>query len=244
MPLQNHLLASLPIDVRSRLIPYLEHVSMPQGTEFYESGVIRRHVYFPIDCILSLIYMTSNGSSTGVSVVGNEGMIGVCTFMGGGTSPGSAVVLSGGSAYRLSVEHIVAEFSRNEAVQRLLLRYTQATIMQLAQTAVCNRHHSIDQHFCRWLLFALDCSSGNQLTVTHELVSHMLGVRREGVTAAAGRLQRMKVIEYSRGFITVLNRPRLEALCCECYGEVKTEIDRLMPYRSQPKTMLSMRTSA
>jgi CRP-like cAMP-binding protein len=207
----------------------LQLVPMPLGKIVYESGDALRHVYFPADCIVSLLYVMKDGASAEISVVGNEGLVGVALFMGGETTPSRAIVQSAGSAYRLVAKRLKLEFNRHGQLQLLLLRYTQALITQMAQTAVCNRHHSVDQQLCRWLLLSLDRLPSNQLTMTQELISNMLGVRREGVTAAAAKLQRLGVIRYRRGKITVLDRPRLEALCCECYAVVKKETDRLAP---------------
>ncbi len=202
---------------------------MPLGHVLYESGDTLRHVYFPTNCIVSLLYVMENGASAEISVVGNEGLVGVALFMGGESTPSRAVVQSAGVAYRLQSQMIKDEFNRHGEMLLLMLRYTQALITQMAQTAVCNRHHSIDQQLCRWLLLSLDRLSGNQLVMTQELIANMLGVRREGVTEAAGKLQKLGVIEYHRGQITVFDRPTLEALCCECYAVVKRETDRLLP---------------
>src|ERR1700678_2736892 len=211
----NHLLARLTLEERHRLYPYMQLVAMPLGKVLYESGALLRDVYFPIDCIVSLLYVLADGASAEISVVGNEGLIGIALFMGGETTPSRAIVQSAGFAYRLVGQHIKEEFHRNGDMQLLLLRYTQALITQMAQTAVCNRHHSVDQQLCRWLLLSLDRLSTNQLTMTQELIANMLGVRREGVTEAAGKLHKLGVITYSRGQITVLDRPQLEILCCE-----------------------------
>ena len=227
--LKNYLLAALSSTERARLEPHLEPVDMPLGTVLYESGDVLRHVYFPIDSIVSLLYVMEDGASAEISVVGNDGLIGIALFMGGETTPNRAVVQSAGRAYRLNGKQLKEEFHRNGRLQDLLLRYTQALITQMAQTAVCNRHHSVDQQLCRWLLLSLDRLSSNELTMTQELIANMLGVRREGVTEAAGRLQKLNVIRYARGKITVLDRPKLEALCCECYAVVKRETDRLAP---------------
>jgi CRP-like cAMP-binding protein len=228
-PQQNHLLAALSAAERERLYPHLQLVSMPLGKVLYESGDLLRHVYFPTDSIISLLYVMADGASAEIAVVGNEGLIGIALFMGGETTPSRAVVQSAGSAYRLMGQYLKEEFRRNSGMQLLLLRYTQALITQMAQTAVCNRHHSVDQQLCRWLLLSLDRLSSNTLTMTQELIANMLGVRREGVTEAAGKLQELGVIRYARGRITVLDRPRLEQLCCECYAVVKKETDRLLP---------------
>jgi len=229
-PQQNHLLGALPIEVQDRLLPYLELLPLPLGKVIYESGDALRHVYFPTDSIVSLLYVMENGASAEISVVGNEGLVGVAVFMGGESTPSRAIVQSAGHAYRLRGQRFKDEFNRHGDMLHLMLRYTQALITQMAQTAVCNRHHSIDQQLCRWLLLSLDRLPSNQLTMTQELIANMLGVRREGVTDAAGKLQRLGVIEYSRGHIKVLDRPKLEQLSCECYAVVKTETDRLLPY--------------
>jgi len=229
-PKENHLLSALPEEVQKRLFPHLEPALLPLGHVLYESGDALRHVYFPTDAIVSLLYVMENGSSAEISVVGNEGLIGVALFMGGESTPSRAIVQSSGSAYRLLGQRLKDEFNRHSELQQLLLRYTQALITQMAQTAVCNRHHSIDQQLCRWLLLSLDRLPSNRLTMTQELIANMLGVRREGVTDAAGKLQRQGVIEYHRGHITVLDRPKLEKLCCECYAVVKKETDRLLNY--------------
>lgn len=229
-PRDNHLLAALPADVQARLFPHLKPAPLPLGKVLYESGDVLRRVYFPTDAIVSLLYVMENGASAEISVVGNEGMIGIAVFMGGESTPSRAIVQSGGTAYRLSGERLKDEFNRHGDLMQLLLRYTQSLITQMAQTAVCNRHHSIDQQLCRWLLLSLDRLPSNRLTMTQELIANMLGVRREGVTEAAGRLQKLGVIEYHRGVITVLDRPRLEQLCCECYAVVRKETDRLLHY--------------
>jgi CRP-like cAMP-binding protein len=227
---QNHLLAALSPEVQGRLFPHLELIPLPLGDVLYESGDTMRHVYFPADCIVSLLYVMQDGGSAEISVVGNEGLIGVALFMGGESTPSRAVVQSAGYAFRLSGQRIKEEFNRHGELLLLMLRYTQALITQMAQTAVCNRHHSIEQQLCRWLLLSLDRLPDNRLTMTQELIANMLGVRREGVNEAAGKLQKLGVIEYSRGQITVLDRPQLEMLCCECYAVVKKETDRLLAY--------------
>jgi CRP-like cAMP-binding protein len=226
-PQQNRLLAALSPDERERIFPHLQPVQMPLGKVLYESGDVLRHVYFPTDSIVSLLYVLESGASAEISVVGNEGLIGIALFMGGETTPSRAVVQSAGHAYRLIGQRLKDEFRRNGGMQIVLLRYTQALITQMAQTAVCNRHHSVDQQLCRWLLLSLDRLSSSELIMTQELIANMLGVRREGVTEAAGRLQALGVIRYSRGRITVLDRPRLEELCCECYAVVRRESDRI-----------------
>jgi CRP-like cAMP-binding protein len=231
----NHLLAALPPEDFQRLLPHLKRVQLSLGEVLYESGIVLRHVYLPIDSIVSLLYVMADGASAEIAVVGNEGVIGVSLFMGGETTPSRAVVQSAGHAYRLSGQVLKAEFTLGGAMQHLLLRYTQALITQMAQTAVCNRHHSLDQQLCRWLLLSLDRLNSNQLVMTQELIANMLGVRREGVTEAAGRLQSAGLIAYSRGHITVLDRNGLEARTCECYAVVKKECDRLLPSPHVPR---------
>ena len=228
-PRQNHILDALPRLERERLFPHLRLVPMPLGMVLYESGAALRHIYFPIDSIVSLLYVMRDGSSAEIAVVGNEGAIGVSLFMGGETTPSRAVVQSAGHAYRLSGKILKEEFTRAGAMQHLLLRYTQALLTQMAQTAVCNRHHSLDQQLCRWLLLSLDRLTSQNLVMTQELIANMLGVRREGVTEAAGKLQAAGLIRYSRGHITVLDRAGLEERTCECYAVVKRESDRLLP---------------
>ena len=228
--LQNRLLASLPADVQQRLFPHMKLVDLPLGRVLYESGDTLPMAYFPTDCIVSLLYVMESGASAEISVVGKEGMIGIALFMGGESTPSRAIVQSEGSAFTLSSQLLRAEFNTNPDMRMLMLRYTQALITQMAQTAVCNRHHSIDQQLCRWLLLSLDRLSSNRLVMTQELIANMLGVRREGVTESAGKLQDLGVIEYHRGKITVLDRPLLEMLSCECYAVVKKETDRLHAY--------------
>jgi CRP-like cAMP-binding protein len=211
--------------------PLLKLVPMELGKVLYESGDTLRYVFFPADCIVSLLYVLQDGASAEISVVGNEGLIGIALFMGGETTPSRAIVQSAGTAYRLPGQILKDEFHRDADLQLTLLRYTQALITQMAQTAVCNRHHSVDQQLCRWLLLSLDRLTTNQLTMTQELIANMLGVRREGVTEAAGKLQKLGVIRYNRGKITVIDRPKLEELCCECYSVVKKETDRLLARR-------------
>ncbi|WAH56839.1 Crp/Fnr family transcriptional regulator [Pseudomonas silvicola] len=227
-PRDNHLLAALPAADLQRLAPHLEVFDLVLGDVLYEPGDTLRHVYFPVDAIVSLLHVTENGASAEIAVVGNEGMIGIALFMGGESTSSRAVVQSAGTALRLPGHSLKKEFNRHGDLLVLMLRYTQALITQMSQTALCNRHHSIDQQLCRWLLLSLDRLPGNRLTMTQELIANMLGVRREGVTEAAGKLQRLGVIEYSRGQITVLDRARLEGLSCECYSVVKTETDRLL----------------
>jgi CRP-like cAMP-binding protein len=227
-PKQNHLLAALPAVEFMRLSPHLERVPLPLGSVIYESGGEQGHVYFPASGIVSLLYVMNDGSAAEIAVVGNEGMVGIALFMGGETTPSRAVVQSTGSAYRLEAAVIKAEFARGGPLQRLLLRYTQALITQMTQTAVCNRHHVLEQQLCRWLLLSLDRLPSNELVMTQQLIANMLGVRREGVTEAAGRLQADGLIDYSRGRINVLDRAKLEARVCECYAVVRRECDRLL----------------
>jgi len=228
-PKQNRLLASLPEADFQRLLPHLELFQLPLGASVYESGRPQNHVHFPTDSIVSLLYVMENGASTEIAVVGNEGIVGIALFMGGETTPNRAVVQSAGHGFRVKAHLLKLEFERHGPMQRLLLRYTQALITQMTQTAVCNRHHSLEQQLCRWLLLSLDRLAGNELRMTQELIANMLGVRREGVTEAAGRLQDDGLITYSRGHITVLDRPGLEKRSCECYAVVKKEYDRLLP---------------
>ena len=227
-PKKNHLLAALPDAEWERWQPLLEAVDLPLGQVVYESGGTLSHVYFPTTAIVSLLYVMENGASAEIAVVGNEGIVGISLFMGGESTPSRAVVQSAGRGYRMKAEVIKDEFKRTP-VLHLLLRYTQALITQMAQTAVCNRHHSLDQQLCRWLLLSLDRLQGDELVMTQELIANMLGVRREGVTEGALKLQDAGVIRYSRGRITVLNRPELERRTCECYAVVKKEYDRLLP---------------
>ncbi len=229
-PRQNHLLAALPKDEYQRLAPHLERVELRLGESLVESGKVMRHVYFPTDSIVSLLCVMEDGDSTEIAVVGAEGIVGISLFMGGETTPSRAIVQSAGSAYRLKGQLIKDEFDRASTLQHLLLRYTQALITQMAQTAVCNRHHSLDQQLCRWLLLSLDRLPTNELVMTQELIANMLGVRREGVTESAGKLQRAGLISYHRGHISILDRPGLEARVCECYAVVKKEYDRLLSY--------------
>ncbi|MDX2423047.1 MAG: Crp/Fnr family transcriptional regulator [Amphritea sp.] len=225
----NHLIAALPFDVQQRLLPNLELVTLPLGKVLYEIGDTLRHVYFPVDSIISLLYVMENGASAEISVIGNEGILGAAVFLGGDSTSNRAVVQSAGSAYRLSAKYFKAEFERHTEMLMLLLRYTQALLTQMAQTAVCNRHHTIDQQLCRWLLLSLDRLPTNNLVMTQELIANMLGVRRESVTESAGKLQVLDIITYQRGHITVLDRPGLERMSCECYAVVKKETDRLLP---------------
>jgi CRP-like cAMP-binding protein len=226
-PADNKLLNFFPEETKSKIFPILKLVKLPLGEVIYESGQNLTCVYFPVDSIISLLFVTENGSSAEISVVGNEGLVGIAVFMGGESTPQRAVVQSAGYAYCLSASVLRNEFNNDITVRMLLLRYTQALIAQMAQTAVCNRHHTIDQQLCRWLLLSLDRLRTNNLKMTQELIANMLGVRREGVTEAAGKLQKIGVITYKRGHIKVVDRVKLETLCCECYAVVKKETDRL-----------------
>lgn len=226
----NSLLAAFPTAEWQRIAPLLEAVDLPLGLVLHESGSKMSHVYFPINAIVSLLYVLQNGDSAEIAVVGNEGVVGIALFMGGETTPRRAVVQSAGKGYRLRKSDIREEFARSGPVLQLLLRYTLALMTQMAQTAVCNRHHSLDQQLCRWLLLSLDRLKGNELVMTQELISNMLGVRREGVTEAALKLQKIGLIKYARGRIVVLDRAGLEERTCECYAVVKDEYDRLLPY--------------
>ena len=227
-PKINQLLAALPSSEWSRWLPQLEYVHLPLGKVLYEAGGLQSHVYFPTTTIVSLLYVMENGASAEIAVVGNEGLVGVSLFMGGESTTSRAVVQSAGGAFRLKAAIMKEEFD-HVPVLHLLLRYTQALITQMAQTAVCNRHHSLDQQLCRWLLLSLDRLAGNELVMTQELIANMLGVRREGVTEGALKLQKSGLIKYARGRITVLDRPGLESRSCECYSVVKVEYDRLLP---------------
>lgn len=229
-PLQNHLLKTLPAGEYEHLFPYLELVSLPLGKVLYESGDKLRHAYFLTNSIVSLLYVTENGSSTEIAVVGNEGVIGIALFMGDGSMLNRATVQSAGNAYRIPGSLLKQEIDMCGSLLPLLLRYTQALITQMSQTAVCNRHHSVDQQLCRWLLLILDRLTGNDLFMTQELIANMLGVRREGVTEAAGNIQRAGLIHYQRGHIAILDRPGLESRVCECYYAVKKEYDRLLKF--------------
>ena len=228
-PRQNQILAALPAADYERLLPDLELVPFELGRALYESGGQERYAYFPTDSIVSLLYVMENGSSAEIAVVGKEGVVGIALFMGGESTPSRAVVQSAGYGYRLPPSVLKSAFGQGGELQHLLLRYTQALITQMAQTAVCNRHHAVEQQLCRWLLLSLDRLPSEELTMTQELIANMLGVRREGVTEAAGKLQAEGLIHYSRGKITVLDRPKLEQQVCECYAVVKTEYDRLLP---------------
>lgn len=227
-PIQNHLLAALPDGELAHFASHLELVPLAAGEVLYESGGPLAHVYFPTTAIVSLLYVLENGAMAEIAMVGNEGILGISLFMGGETTPSRAVVQRTGHGFRLRADLIKQEFNRAGPLLRLLLRYTQALITQMMQTAVCNRHHSVDQQLCRWLLLSLDRMSTHSLTMTQEVIANLLGVRREGVTEAAGRLQREGLIQYSRGHIEVLDRPGLERAACECYGVVKLEFDRLL----------------
>lgn len=226
---KNLLIDALGMETQRRLFPHLEVVHLEMGDVISESGDVMKHVYFPIDSIVSLVYDTREGNSTEISLVGNEGFVGIALFMGGDSTPSRAVVQSAGNAYRLSSRKFKEELNQHGDLQKLMLRYIQSLFTQMAQTAVCNRHHSINQQLCRFLLLMLDRLSDNHLLLTQELIANMLGVRREGVTDAAGKLQKLGVIEYTRGHITVLDRAELENLTCECYTIVKQETDRLLP---------------
>jgi CRP-like cAMP-binding protein len=228
-PRRNHLLAALPEAEWLRWLPQLEPVDLPLGNVLYESGNRLAHVYFPTTSIISLLYVMEDGASAEIAVVGYEGIVGISLFMGGESTPSRAVVQSAGQGFRLKADLMMQEFNRAGPVLHLLLRYTQALITQMAQTAVCNRHHSLDQQLCRWLLLSLDRLPSDELVMTQELIANMLGVRREGVTAAAGQLQQAGLIQYRRGRITVMDRERLEQRACECYAVVKKEYDRLLP---------------
>ena len=230
---QNHLLIALSEAAKKRLFGHMEWVALQQGEILYESSETMSHVYFPTTAIVSLLGVTEDGGSTEIAVVGRDGVVGISLFMGGASTPSRAVVQSAGHGLRLRADVLMADFNQGGPVMRLLLRYTQALITQMAQTAVCNRHHVLDAQLCRWLLISLDRLPGPELVMTQELIANMLGVRREGVTEAAGKLQRQGVIEYSRGHITVLDRHKLEQLSCECYAVVKKETDRLLPYVPQ-----------
>ena len=227
-PMQNHLLAALPKEIFERIAPHLELISMPLGEVLYESGGQLHHVYFPTTAIVSLHYVMENGASAEIAGVGNEGVVGISLFMGGNTTPSRATVCTSGYGYRLKARLMMEEFNRAGPMMRLMLRYTQALITQMSQTAVCNRHHSMEQQMCRWLLLTLDRLPTPELIMTQELIASMLGVRREGITETAGDLQRSGLISYRRGHITVLDRSGLESRTCECYNVVKKEFHRLL----------------
>ena len=228
-PKKNQLLAALPEAEYQRWLPHLEWVGMPLGQVLYEAGGTLAHVYFPTTAIISLLYVMENGASAEIAIVGNEGIVGISLFMGGESTPSRAVVQSAGAGFRLKANVMKDEFNRAGLVLHLLLRYTQALITQMTQTAVCNRHHTLDQQLCRWLLLSLDRLQGAELAMTQELIANMLGVRRESVTEAALKLQEVGLIRYARGHITVLDRDRLQERSCECYAVVKKEYDRLLP---------------
>ncbi|MBI1424909.1 MAG: helix-turn-helix domain-containing protein [Gammaproteobacteria bacterium] len=234
-PNDNKLLAAFPKEVQERLFPHLELCTLDMGKVLYETGDVMRHVYFPTNCIISLVYEMEDGASAEISVVGLEGILGIAAFMGGEISSSRALVLHAGDCYRLPVQRLQQEFNNDGAVRSILLRYTQSLIAQMGQTAVCNRHHTIDQQLCRWLLLSLDRLPGDKISMTQELIANMLGVRRESVTEAAGKLQHRGIIRYQRGRITVMDRPQLEASCCECYAVVKKESNRLTPHNHVPK---------
>lgn len=230
-PKKNRLLAAVPLAEWERLAPHLEPVDMPLGKVLHESGAVMHHVFFPLSAIVSLLYVMENGASAEIAVVGKEGVIGIALLMGGETMPSRAVVQSAGRGIRLKAQVIKEEFNRSGTLMHLLLRYVQALITQMTQTAACNRHHSVDQQLCRWLLLSLDRVDQTELVMTQELIANMLGVRREGVTEAALKLQRLGLIRYARGHIWVLDRQGLEARTCECYAVVKKEYHRLLPDR-------------
>jgi CRP-like cAMP-binding protein len=230
-PRENHLLAALSADDYGRMLPNLEFVTMPLGLALYEAGDHLSYLYFPTTSIVSLLYVMENGESAEIAITGNEGLVGLSLFMGGESTSSRAVVQSAGEGYRLKASILKREFALGGQFARLALRYTQALITQMSLTAVCNRYHSVDQQLCRWLLLSLDRLPHNELKMTQELIANMLGVRREGVTEAAGKLQAAGLIHYQRGKITVLDRPRLELRVCECYAVVKKEFDRLLPYK-------------
>jgi CRP-like cAMP-binding protein len=239
----NHLLAELSLEERNRLFPHLQLIAMPLGKVLHEPGDLLHHAYFPVDCVVSLLHVMGNGASAEISVVGNDGVIGVGLFMGGESTPSRAIVQSAGYAYQLEGQRLKDEFHRNGGLQISLLRYTQALITQMSQTAVCNRHHSVEQQLCRWLLLSLDRLFSSQLVMTQELIANILGVRYEGVTDATRELQKLNVIAYVPGQITVLDRPRLEQLSCECYGVMKKETDRLLSHQAVPLEVVTRQTS-
>ncbi|TRW48887.1 Crp/Fnr family transcriptional regulator [Aliidiomarina halalkaliphila] len=230
-PEQNYLLNALSTELKARLAPHLQKVDLPLGQSLYESGDILKHAYFPTNSIVSLIYVMENGDSAEISVIGNDGILGTSLFLGGDSTPHRAIVQSAGVAYRLPAHVLKEEFAQDSHFRTLLLSYTQSLMTQMAQTGVCNRHHSVDQQLCRWLLLSLDRIPSNVLTMTQELIANMLGVRREGVSVAAGKLQKLGVIEYHRGRLTIKDRDKLEDRSCECYQVVKTECERLIHYK-------------
>ena len=229
-PKQNHLLAALPADAYAQLLPDLEFTLMPLGWAVYEAGVSMDYVYFPTTCIVSLLYVMDNGESAEIAITGNEGLVGISVFMGGESTSSRAVVQSAGACYRLEAKILKREFERGGSLQQLTLRFTQALIAQMVQTGACNRHHTLEQQLCRWLLLTLDRLRGKDVSMTQQSIAKVLGVRRVGVTEAAGKLQKAGLIRYSRGHITVTNRPKLEKRACECYGAVKREFERLFAY--------------
>jgi CRP-like cAMP-binding protein len=230
-PRKNHLLAALPEESYQRLLPDLDLIAMPLGWVLYEIGMPLNYVYFPVSGIVSLLYVTNNGASSEIAITGSEGLVGIALFMGGESTTNRAVVQCAGHAYRMPATALKREFALGGEFQHLALCYTQTLITQMAQTSVCNRHHSLDQQLCRWLLLSVDRLEGAELIMTQELIANMLGVRREGVTGAAGKLQQAGLIRYSRGHIKVLKRTALEKRVCECYAVVKKEFERLLPYR-------------
>ncbi|MEP6482830.1 MAG: Crp/Fnr family transcriptional regulator [Rudaea sp.] len=235
-PRTNHLLAAIPAAEWARFERHLTPVAMTLGDVVYETDIQQPYVYFPTDSIVSLLYVMENGAAGEIAIVGNEGLVGISLFMGGGSTADRAVVQSAGYAFRMTGKYIREEFLLAGPVQHLFLRYTQALISQMGQTAVCNRHHTVNQQLCRWLLMSMDRLPSNELTMTQELIANMLGVRREGVTDAAGKLQSAGVIEYNRGRIRVLDRPRLEKMACECYEVVRREFARLLPWDSTQRS--------
>jgi CRP-like cAMP-binding protein len=240
-PSENHLLGMLPAEDQARVFPLLEPVTLTLGEVLCEPSVSSRYIHFPTDSIVSLLYVMENGASAEIAAVGNDGMVGIARFMGGGSTTSRAVVQSAGDGYRLSGREFEAEINRHGALLGLMLRYSQVLVTQMAQTAVCNCHHAIDQQLCRWLLLSLDRLPGSELVITQEMIANRLGVRREGVTQAAGKLQELGVIDYRRGHITVLDRAALEELSCECYSVVKQESDRLLPWGPTRRLMRSER---
>jgi CRP-like cAMP-binding protein len=236
-PKTNHLLAAIPSKEWERFAQHLTPVEMKLGDLVYETGIQQPYVYFPTNSIVSLLYVMENGAAGEIAIVGNDGLVGISLFMGGGSTADRAVVQSAGYAFRMKGRYILEEFLLAGPIQQLFLRYTQALIAQMGQTAVCNRHHTVNQQLCRWLLMSMDRLDSNELTMTQELIANMLGVRREGVTEAAGKLQRAGVIEYERGKIRVLDRPRLETMACECYEVVRREFARLLPWDSSQVTL-------
>jgi len=226
----NHILDTMQPDERARLALVIERVQMPLGEVIHETGAPQTYVYFPIDCIVSLLYVLENGDTAEVAIVGNDGLVGMPVITGGSRSPHRATVQAAGFAFRMPAKNLRAEFERGGPAQQILLRYSQALMILIGQTAVCNRHHNLDQQLCRWLLTSIDRLPGNDLSMTQELIANMLGVRREGVTSAAGKLQKIGVISYQRGRITVLDRAKLEALSCECYETMRSEYTRLLPW--------------